>query len=1219
MEKISEAVELMAECAHLTPAHDVRGWAERRWYMMLIHVLGYGATKNVDDLRRADEWRRELAPSLIGPFRHSWECDVRAAVFLADAQLAAVRGDAATCAEFVGRARQIFGGSVPPTGERAVETWGVLVRRRARFLTSAYEDTDDEQVLAEALALASCGIDAFGACPGTPATLFKLRGCLWAARYGFHRRRDDALLARDDFDAHLRLAELSYTMARAETQWLLGRLFVLMSDHGQLDAADAARRHTLAVASLAAYAPGSAEHSLCLVVMADIWREAAAEGSTETLHQSVGLYEQALVVLRDTNIVWEVHGRLSIVLGALYKARGNFEHLDAAIGHADRALTLCHPRAVPLNGPLLHSTLGELLRVRYERFARHEDYDRALHHTRQGVELSRYPGAAPQWAVRVSNHARVVSLGGGAENFQRAEDLLHEALGHDNLAPWERTHLHLSLGATMREAAEATQDRKRLGTAILHLRRAEASAAEGQDLPLIRRNLALALHAQWQLEHRPASLDKAHDQIKAALADTPAGSPLRALLLSDLGTLLIARAHQRLDATETESPEPSGQEAAEHAREDLERALDVLEKARDEPGAGPSEWGLFATQYGEALSFLGRLTNDPQLMEESLKAPREAVRSLDEMGPHWVLPALFLADALIGKGQASNKDRHEAAELYERVARHPMAAPATRWRTAVARARILTEAADWAGALDAYSTAIAGLPQMAWGGLDFDDQLNALSNTSQTVSDAAAVALAAGAPERALELLEHGRGLLLSYALDMRTDLEAIRRRAPELAADLDLSRDERTSGRVRGSDDAGVRRRQSQRRWDRLVEQARRQPDLAHFLEPLPCQELLDTSRHGPVVVLNSSSLRADALILHDGQLKVAPLSRFRHDKAVLRAEALARSVHRAGNGEAEGEELLERRPYLTDVLDWLWTAVAEPVLRVLPPDPARDADTAPPRIWWCPTGVFNRLPVHAATRLPDPCDPDDKGVDSLADRFVASHTPTIRALRAAREEADQASSRTTSPALLVGVGETPPHTDHPPLKHVALEIDHLEKLLPAARSLPNKQASREAVVRQLQAGAGWLHFAGHGEQDIANPDGVLYLWDHAISGSLRIRDIAGLHLEQADLAYLSACETHRTPTAHSDEPVSLAGALQLAGYRHVVASLWQLNSLRAAQVSRTFYETLLRTPDGRTRPSGPEAAARSAHALHTSVGILRARRPEAVDIWAAYVHIGP
>ncbi|MFB7609547.1 CHAT domain-containing protein [Streptomyces gardneri] len=1144
---------------------------------------------------------------------------------LADAQLAAVRGDAATSARFIGGARQVLGGSVPHTGLRAVETWGVLVRRRTRFLLTAYEDTHDEHVLPEALALASCGIDAFGPAPGTPATLLRFRGRLRATRYRLHRRRDDALLARDDFDASLALAEPAPAEPRAHTQWRLAQLLMLVSHNDRLDPADAARVHPLATESLSGLTPGTSDHAQCLVLVAQLRHESAGVGTVEPLREVVGLYEQALSVLRDTALAWEVHNRLSMALRDLYRVSGDLADLDAGIGHAERALGLCRDREAPLNAPVLHSMLGELLRLRYERSARREEYDRALHHTRQAVDLSPHPGAAPQWAIRVSNHALVVGLGGGAENLERAEALLREALGRADLGPGERTHLRHNLGAMLRQAAEATQDRELMRSAVLHLQLADASAAEeGQRFPELRRNLALAFHAQWQLERLPSLLEEAHSIVEAALADAPPGSPIRVLLLSDLGTLLVARASQTLAPGGKGTAETPGPEAVECALRDLRRAVGVLKGARDDTAAGSAERGVYATQYGEALSFLGLLTGDAGLVTRSFAAQREALRTLDEEGPHWVLPALFLADSLADEEEAPYEDRREAAELYRRVAGHPMATPATQWRAAVARARILTGEQDWTGALDAYSTAIGVLPQLAWGGLDFDDRLNVLSNTSQTVSDAAAVALQVGAPERALELLEHSRGLLLSYALDMRTDLETVRRCDPRLAAELELLRPERTSRGTRGTDDAGVHRRRRQHHWDQLVEQVRRQPGLAGFLRPVSSRELLDTSRHGPVVVLNSSALRSDALLLHEDRLTIVPLPLFRHAKAVLRADALARSVHRSEVDGTAGEDRLEHVPYLTDVLDLLWRAVAEPLLRVLPPTPTptptpgQHARTAPPRIWWCPTGVFNRLPVHAATRLPDPGDPDDRGGDSLADRFVASHTPTLRALKAAREEADRASSRTTSPVLLVGVGKRPPGTDHLPLNHVPREIDHVAELLPAARELRDEEAGLDAVVRHLKE-SGWLHFAGHGEQDIANPDGVLYLWDHVSSGSLRIRDIAGLHLQRADLAYLSACETHRAPTVHSDEPVSLAGALQLAGYRHVVASQWQLNSRRAHQIATTFYETLLRTPDGRTWPSGPEAAARSAYALHTAVGRLRTLRPDAVDMWAAYVHIGP
>ncbi|MGW7446742.1 CHAT domain-containing protein [Kitasatospora sp. NPDC054795] len=1219
-------LELAADCARLTPARDREEWAGRRWATMVLHALSYGATRSSEDLGRLEDWRREMAPLLSGRCRHPWESGLRAAVCLTDAQLAAVRGDDAACAELAGRARQILGGPVLPAGGWAVETWGILLRRRALFQLSAFEETYDESAYAEALALTCCGIEAFGAAPGPPAVLLRFRGRLHAARYRLHRRREDARLARRDFEASLGLAEPSPTEPRARTQWRLAQLLLLQLHHGALGAADTATLHETAAAALAGTAPGTVAHADCLRLEAELRWVTAADGSPEHLSEAVRMYEQVLPALRDTGTGWEVHNRLSLVLRDLYRATGDPRHLDAGIGHAERSLALCPDPEARHTAPLLHTTLGDLHRLRYEGSAHGDDHDRALQHTGRAVELSPHPGAAPQWALRVSNHAVVIALAGGAASLQRAEDLLRDALRREDPPPSERMTLHHNLGTVLREAAEVARDRDLLREAVLHLRLADAAAEEDGALPEARHNLGLALLAQWQLDRQAGPLDESHDLLESALARSAAGSWLRPLVLSDLGAVLIARAAHRVGAAApgaaagegsgataaSSVPDPS---AVARARDDLERAVDLLAEALDEPAAGAAARALFATQYGEALAGLGWLTGRPGLVEESLTPQREAVRALDETGPHWFAPALFLADSLVRQRNPSAEDRREAADLYRRVAGHPVAAPTTRWRAAVARARLLTRVRDWTGALDAYTTAIGALPQLAWGGLDFDDRLDTLSDTSQTVSDAAAVALQAGAPQRALELLEHGRGLLLAYALDLRTDLEAVRARAPRLAAELALLRDERPPLRGHTSDSAGVHRRRRQRTWDRLVEQVRRVRGLEGFLLPLPYQRLLETAQDGPVVVLNSSTLRSDALVLHEGRLTVVPLPRFRHGKAVLRAEALATLVHTAGTEEGTAAQVRERRAYLTDLLDWLWATVAEPLLPVLAPA-ARHITQ--PRLWWCPTGVFNRLPVHAATRLPDPHDPHDRGSASLADRFVASHAPTLRALAAARGEAGRAASRTASPVLLIGVGKTPPGTDLPPLRHVALEIDELGRLLPAARKLQDEHAHRDAVVRRLAAG-GWLHFAGHAEQDAVDPDGVLYLWERDRSRLLRIRDIAGLRLEQADLAYLSACQTHRAPPAHSDEAVSLAGALQLAGYRHVVASLWQLNSRRAHEVSTDFYTTLLRTPDGRTAVPTPEAAAGCAHALHAAVTRLRAKRPEAVDMWAAYVHIGP
>jgi hypothetical protein len=92
-------------------------------------------------------------------------------------------------------------------------------------------------------------------------------------------------------------------------------------------------------------------------------------------------------------------------------------------------------------------------------------------------------------------------------------------------------------------------------------------------------------------------------------------------------------------------------------------------------------------------------------------------------------------------------------------------------------------------------------------------------------------------------------------------------------------------------------------------------------------------------------------------------------------------------------------------------------------------------PRVWWAPGGLLSLLPLHAAGR-------EGSNADASAlDRVVSSYTPTIRALRYARQQA--AGPGEPRGALIVGVAAVPgsPEADLPDVRE---EIARVSDLVP-------------------------------------------------------------------------------------------------------------------------------------------------------------------------------
>jgi hypothetical protein len=183
--------------------------------------------------------------------------------------------------------------------------------------------------------------------------------------------------------------------------------------------------------------------------------------------------------------------------------------------------------------------------------------------------------------------------------------------------------------------------------------------------------------------------------------------------------------------------------------------------------------------------------------------------------------------------------------------------------------------------------------------------------------------------------------------------------------------------------------------RYEETVRQIRALPGFSGFLSPPSARQLLAEAAAGPIVMVNISRYRCDALAVTPGGVVVIPLTGLtaaevaRIASAYLRLIRHARSLPAMPAGtNADAAELLRQ------VLGWLWDKIAGPVLDTLG-YAHRSGEL--PRLWWCPTGLLGLLPLHAAQRY-DSGQARDTGV---IDRVVSSYTPTIRALNSAEFKA--------------------------------------------------------------------------------------------------------------------------------------------------------------------------------------------------------------------------
>jgi hypothetical protein len=286
--------------------------------------------------------------------------------------------------------------------------------------------------------------------------------------------------------------------------------------------------------------------------------------------------------------------------------------------------------------------------------------------------------------------------------------------------------------------------------------------------------------------------------------------------------------------------------------------------------------------------------------------------------------------------------------------------------------------------LDAYQAAIELLPCVGMIDLDLKSRQQALtSGTKGLARAAAACAIQSSQYDKAVELLEEGRAVFWSQALQLRTPMMDLCEIAPELEGKLRHISLALEQGSLRDAssslydtpqkvismekDAADLRRLHDE--WLATLEEVRQLDGFQDFLRPRRLSTLQHAAANGPVVVLTASELNgcAAALILTSGGVQHVPLSHLDCTELNKLVKLLRYAIAQDGrdallleSNRAHVKSLVQQMPFISDTLQllrlplerhtrrvsgpsaWpddifryvlavLWESVVEPVIRSL------------------------------------------------------------------------------------------------------------------------------------------------------------------------------------------------------------------------------------------------------------------------------------------------
>lgn len=774
------------------------------------------------------------------------------------------------------------------------------------------------------------------------------------------------------------------------------------------------------------------------------------------------------------------------ILGSSYGLKaeqtGAMQDLELCIQMSHRALAITPPDC-PNRARRLH-ILGACYGTKYGRFGMPKDLDICIEKYREALDNTPHDSS--------DRGLRLCSLGGAYldryQRFKSWEDLYDAIEGLEEAIqvtvtpsdhPDRARRIH-SLGIACQERYLGTGKTTDFAVAIQYLKDAlNLTPADDCDRPARFDTLGSIHHAHYKIRGETADLLKARDYYQEALQITPIDHPDEKHRLGGLATCY----HDLFLS------------AGSFA--DIDLAIDKYRKALElTPRDSPMGWFR--------LQNLGM-------------AYRDRYRK-----------------------NKNTEDLKASIQHYQAGLDHPTAFAADRLKSGQDLLIIYADTDNWTSGYEIAWKTLSLVPLITPHALRNSDKQALLMSIVGLSSIAASVALMANKSVfDAISLLELGRGIIIGSLHDMQTDVLDLRQSHSDLAEEfIELQEKLHGPSALATFDE----RYKAGQRYETLLQKIRDLPDFSEFFL-FPAQDNIKAAAaSGPIVVINVSTYRCDALLIEHHQLRVLPLPDLSLEDIKGRAATLT--------------------SLSTDTLEWLWDTVTRPVLEVLGLDQAPEDSW--PRIWWIPTGPLTSFPLHAAGNY------NDDLFDTVLDRVISSYSSSLKEIINSRRR-NKTRDVPIGPkkVVLVGMEETPGQSR---LEFASQEVEQIAKLCNFSQfhvSRPKNQ--REDVLAQVN-GCDIFHFAGHGMSNLSNPlRSSLLLCDGPLTVSRLLE--TDLRIQSPFLAYLSACGTGQVKQRRlADEGIHLMSACQVAGFQHAIGSLWEVNDESCVHIANSTYEWIIK-----------------------------------------------